>query len=77
MTESLYPRFQAAEDIEVERIDLPAAYAEGVPESVKEQMKDSWGPEGRGWKLLGGTALVLVITAVGAEYYRRKYGEEE
>lgn len=64
------------EDIEEFRIELPdGAYHGKMPESLEGQYTDSYGPKGRGWKLVAGSAII--ITLAGVEYFRRKYGNEE
>jgi hypothetical protein len=79
MGEQLEPVFQSPDETEVEEIELsPSAYREGIPPNVFEQIKTSWGEQDRGWKIkIAGAAITLVITAAGAEYFRRHHGEEK
>jgi hypothetical protein len=76
MTESFRSQATGPEDSEVFRIELPdSAYHGEIPERVENQYIDSYGPKGRGWKLVAGSAII--ITLAGVEYFRRKYGNEE
>lgn len=57
-------------------IDVPPAYDGELPEAVEHLYEESYGPKGKGWRLLVGGA-VIAITVTGVKHFRRKYGEDE
>lgn len=65
-----FPQFQSPEI--ADEIILPEVYRKSLPQKVKDQFIDSWGEEGKGWRIkaVAGAAIILVVTVAGEEYFR-------